>query len=255
MGCLRGVLALNQSNGPQGALNDGRISFAKRDDGAEPMTPRRQDDSDSLVRTGLLVALIVGLPFAVLTPRIAPFVGAIGLIAVLAVSVNEMARIDQTAYLSIAIPLVAVALLGLALPFRLALGFDEGAAIFLGLFVFARGSFVPWWWRVVLRRPKVAFALKLAGQLRLVNRLSTEVLTGQDKAGRARASIEEQIGRLRSLPAPDADWTQLRNDYADECEAILELGWRSASAQEYRDETVHAQALRTRFDELVTRGG
>jgi hypothetical protein len=175
--------------------------------------------------------------------------------AVLVVSFNELARIDRPAYLSIAIPVVAVALLGLALPSRLAVGLDEAAAIFLGLFAFARGSFVPWWWRVVLQRPKVAFALKLASQLRLVNGLSTEVLTGKDKTGKARASIEEQIGRLRTLPAPDADWTQLRNDYADECEAILELGWRSASAQEFRDETVHAQALRARFDELVARGG
>ena len=219
------------------------------------MTSRQQDDSDSPVRAGLVVALIVGLPFAVLTPRIAPLVGAIGLVAVLAVSFNELARIDRTAFVSIAIPVVAVALLGLALPWRLAVGLDEGAAIFLGLFVFARGTFVPWWWRVVLRRPNVAFALKLASQIRLVNRLSTEGLTGKAKAGQARASFEEQIVRLRSLPAPDADWTQLRNDYADECEAILELGWRSASAQEYRDETVHAQALRARFDELVARGG
>jgi hypothetical protein len=233
----------------------GRIRFARRDDGAEPMTPRQQDESESPVRTGLLVALIVGLPFAVFLPRIAPLVAAIGLVAVLAVSFNELARIDRTAFLSIAIPVGVVALLGLALPWRLAIALDEAAAIFLGLFAFARDSFVPWWWRVVLRRPRVAFALKLASQIRLVNRLSTEVLTGKDKTGQARASIEEQIGRLRSIPAPDADWTQLRNDYTDELEAILELGWRSASAQEYRDEAVNARALRARFDELVARGG
>lgn len=229
--------------------------FAKRHDGAEPMTSRRDDDGFSLVRTGLLVVVIAGLPFALLFPRVAPLVGAIALMAVLVVSFNELARIDRPAYLSIAIPVVAVALLGLALPSRLAVGLDEAAAIFLGLFAFARGSFVPWWWRVVLQRPKVAFALKLASQIRLVNQMSTEVLTGNSKGGRAAASLEEQIGRLRRLPAPDADWTQLRNDYADECEAILELGWRSASAQEFRDETVHARALRARFDELVARGG
>jgi hypothetical protein len=219
------------------------------------MTPRQQDDSDSLVRAGLLVALIVGLPFAVLTPRIAPLVGAIGLIAVLALTFNELARGDRTAFLSIAIPVGAVALLGLALPWRLAVALDEAAAIFLGLFAFARGSFVPWWWRVVLRRPKVAFALRLASQIQEVNRLSAEVLTEKHRGGRALPLVQEQIGRLRSLPAPDADWTQLRNDYADECLAILELGWRSAGAQEYRDEIVDAGALRARFDELIARGG
>jgi hypothetical protein len=115
---------------------------------------------------GLPVALIVGLPFATLAPRIAPLVGAIGPFAVLAVSFHELARIDRTAYLSIAIPVGAVALLGLAIPWRLALGLDEAAALFLGLFAFARGSFVPWWWRVVLRRPNVAFALRLGSQIR-----------------------------------------------------------------------------------------
>lgn len=219
------------------------------------MTARRDEDAFSFIRTGLLVVVIVGLPFALRLPRFAPLIGALALIVVLVVSFNELARIDRPAYLSIATPVVAVALLGLVLPPRLAIGLDEAAAIFLGMFAFARGSFVPWWWRFVLQRPKVAFGLRLANQLRLVNGLSTEVLTGKDKTGKARTRIEGQISRLRTLPAPDADWTQLRNDYADECEAILELGWRSASAQEFRDEAVHAQALRARFDELVARGG
>jgi hypothetical protein len=248
---LRGVLTANGSNGSLGAVPHGINPFAKRDNVAETMTPRQPADPDSPVRTGLLVALIVGLPFAVFAPRIAPLVGAIGLIAVLVLIFNGMARVDRTAFVSIAIPVGAVALIGLALPWRLAVALDEAAAIFLGLFAFAPGSFVPWWWRVVLRRPKVAFALRLASQIREVSRLTTELLAGQHGGGRARASIEEQIDRLRSLPAPDPDWTQLRNDYADECEAILELGWRSAGAQEYLDETVHADALRARFDELV----
>ena len=63
-----------------------------RDDAAEPMTPRQQVHSDSPVRTGLLVALIVGLPFVVLIPRSAPLVGAIGLIAVLALSFNGQGK-------------------------------------------------------------------------------------------------------------------------------------------------------------------
>lgn len=219
------------------------------------MRPRQQDDADSLVRAGVVVVLIVGLPFAVLTPRMAPFIGALGLVAVLALSFNEMARVDRIAFLSIAIPVGAVALLGLALPSRLAVGLDEAAAIFLGLFAFAPGSFVPWWWRIVLRRPKRAFALKWAGQIGEVNRLNAEALTGKRRGERSLDLAEEEIDRLRGLPAPDAEWAQLRDDYADECETILELGWRSAGAQEYRDETLHAGALRARFDELFARGG
>jgi hypothetical protein len=213
----------------------------------------RQEPAD--VRSGLIVALIIGLPFAVLTPRIAPAVGAIGLVAALALSFNELARVDRTAFISIAIPVGAVALLGLALPSRLAVVLDEAAAIFLGLFAVAPGSFVPWWWRIALRRPKLAFALKLASQIGEVNRLTAEALIGKDRGGRALALVEEQIDRLRSLPAPDPDWAQLRNDYADECATIVELGWRSAVAQEHRDETAHAGALRARFDELFARGG
>jgi hypothetical protein len=206
-------------------------------------------------RTGLIVALTIGLPFAVLVPGIAPLVGAIGLIAVLALSFIEVARVDRTAFISIAIPVGAVALLGLALPSRLAVALDEAAAIFLGLFAFAPGSFVPWWWQVVLRRPKGAFALKLASRIGEVNRLTAEGLGLKDRGGRALALVEEQINRLRGLPAPDPDYAQLRNDYADECVRIVELGWRSAAAQEYRDQTAHAGALRARFDELLARGG
>ena len=39
------------------------------------------------------------------------------------------------------------------------------------------------------------------------------MLTGADRDGQARTSLEKQIGRLRSLPSPDADWTELRNAY------------------------------------------
>jgi hypothetical protein len=165
-----------------------------------------------------------------------------------------LVRIDRPAFVSIAIPVAVIALLGLAIPRRLALALDEAAAIFLGLFAFARGSFVPWWWRVVLRRPKVGFALSLGSQIREVNRLSAQVATGADPTGKAFASLEQQIVVLRKLPSPDADWTELRDAYADEFEAILALAWRSAGAQEYRDEEVRAQALRARFDELVARG-
>ena len=140
------------------------------------------------------------------------------------------------------------------MPWRLALALDEVAAVFLGLFAFARGSFVPWWWRVVLRRPNGAFAPRLGAQIREVNRLSLQLATGQDTDGKSLASLEQQIAELRKLPSPDGDWTELRDAYADEFEAILALAWRSAKAQEYRDETVRAQALRARFDELVARG-
>ena len=88
-----------------------------------------------------------------------------------------------------------------------------------------------------------------------MNRLTAEALIGKNRGGRALPLVEEQIDRLRSLPAPDPDWAQLRNDYADECAMIVELGWRSAAAQEYRDQTAHAGALRARFDELFARGG
>ncbi len=208
-----------------------------------------------MLQTGSLVALVIGLPLVVFVGQVAPLIGAVGLLAVLTLSFHDLARIDRRAFVSIAIPVAAVALLGFALPWRLALAVDEAAALFLALFAFARGSFVPWWWRTILRRPKVAFALALTAQIDELTWLSRRVLTGADASEKSLVALEEQMVRLRSLPSPDADWAELRDAYAAEFVSMLELGQRAAGADEYRDMVPHAEALRARFDDLVARGG
>jgi hypothetical protein len=218
------------------------------------MTIRNNPESKSTLQTALIVALVVGLPFATLAPQAAPLIGAIGVFVVLAVSFRELARIDRAAFLSIAIPAGTVALLGLAMLWRVALGLDEGVAVFFALLAFARGSFVSWWWRVVLRRPTIAFAIKLSSELREVTRLSTSVLTRADTSDLALASLMREIIRLRSLRAPDADWGQLRDAYADQWDAIVRLAQRSPRAVDYQYEAVSTKALGARFDELVARG-
>lgn len=122
-------------------------------------------DYGSPWRSTLILVLVLGLPFAVFVPTVAWAAGALALDVVLVLSFRELLRVDRTAFASIAIPSAAVALLGFVLPWRVALGLDEAVAVFFCLFAFARGSFVPWWWRVVLRRPEGAFAIKLADEL------------------------------------------------------------------------------------------
>jgi hypothetical protein len=219
------------------------------------LTARDQADSWARVRTGVLVAVILGLPLAVLVPRIAPIVGTLALAVVLVVSFGELARIDRPAYVSVATPVVVVALAGLLLPWRLALVLDDSAAIFLGLFAFAGGSFVPWWWRVILHRPKVAFGIWLKAQIDVGDRLVTDALFGSRDRRRHISRLDEHIARLRARPAPDAEWTAIRDDYADEFHTMLELGWRSASAAEYQAEVEHAKELRRRFEDFMARGG
>jgi hypothetical protein len=206
-------------------------------------------------RSILLLALLLGLPFAVFVPTVARALGAAGLGVVLVLSFHELLRIDRTAFASIAIPSAAIVLLGFALPWRLALGLDEVVATFLCLFAFAPGSFVPWWWRVILRRPNWAFAIKLSNELRSVSEFANPALMNGDWNDRSIASIERQLDRIRALEPPTTDWTELRDAYLDQWDATLALARRSASAPDWDAEAEKARTrgLQARFDELAGR--
>lgn len=216
------------------------------------MRIEKPGESPSTWTAYLVVALFVGLPFATLVPSAARFIGAVAVCVVLVVSFREQARIDRSGFASVAIPTVVLVLLGFGLPWRVALGLDWAAAFLFVLFAFAGGSFVPWWYRIILRRRNVAFALKLSAELREVTRLATRVMSGADLSMRAIVSLERQVARVRGLDAPTAQWSELRDAYVDEWDVIMALAHRSANLQEYEAETVRASALRARFAELLS---
>lgn len=210
-------------------------------------------DYGSSWRSTLTLALVIGLPFAVFVPSVARAAGALALGVVLVLSFHELLRIDRTAFASIAIPSAAVVLLGLVLPWRIALGLDEGVAVFFSLFPFARGSFVPWWWRVVLRRPEGAFAIKLADGLHDISAFAKPALLKGDD--RSIASIDRHLDRVRTLDPPTNEWSALRDAYVNQWETTLALVRRSASEHDWEAEAEKARRtdLQARFDELAAR--
>ncbi len=216
---------------------------------------RSVSDYGSQWRSSLLLVLLLGLPSAVFVPTVAQALGAAALGVVLVLSFHELLRIDRPAFASIAIPSAAIVVLGFALPWRLALGLDEAVAAFLCMFAFARGSFVPWWWRVIIRRPNGAFAIKLSRELRSVSDLANPAPLKGDWNDRSLASIERQLDRVRALEPPTTDWAELRDAYLDQWGATLAFALRSASAPDWEAEAekAHTRGLQARFDELAGR--
>jgi hypothetical protein len=210
-------------------------------------------DYEARWRSDLLFALLIGLPFTVLVPSVARAVGAAAIVVVLVLSFRELLRIDRTAFASIAIPSATAVALGFALPRGLALGLDVAVAAFLCLFAFARGSFVPWWWRVILRRPNAAFAIQLGAELRSVSDSARPALLKGDWGDRSRASIQRQLDGVRALEPPTTDWSDLRDAYVDQWEATLGLALRSAIAPEWDALAANERGLQARFDELADR--
>jgi hypothetical protein len=217
------------------------------------MRLERAGERPAPILTILVGALIVGLPLAVFVPELARVIGATGVLAVLVVSFHELARVDRVAFASIAIPTAVAVAVGTVLPWRVALGLDWAVALFFGLFTFAQHSFVPWWWTVALRKPRLGFALALSAHIKEVNRLQLEIFESPNDQWRY-LSMEQELRRLRGLRAPTADWASLQSDYATELEDLLALGNRGATIEEYDAFKPRVLDLRSRFEKLLAEG-
>jgi hypothetical protein len=218
------------------------------------LRPQRRIPSDYAWpwRGWLVAVLIVTLPFLL---RASPEGAAIAVCAVLAASFATLAWSEPIAFLSIAAPAGVGLLLGLAVR-PLGLVVDEGVAVFVALFMFLRTPFAVWWWRTVLRRPKVAFAIELSTRIREMPDFRRAVGSDARKRARTLAAAHRQLKRITALSAPSPEWRELQLAYVTRWEAIVAMvaGAASYDAWAVELDRSRTEPLQARFDELVAQG-
>jgi len=175
------------------------------------------------------------------------------------------ARRDPVGFMSLALPTLGLLLLGAAAD-KLGARIIVSTAFYLcavgwsGLAFLGSQRFWDTWSHYVLRRPAITpaqrFDRAMSRQLRAAHdRLSADVLQGPyERQARAANQMTAMMGRLRSLAAPDAEWSTLRDDSAAYIEAVADCLRRRAEYAEWLDVMATYDEVQARLVALRARG-